>query len=216
MPPHDATPPPPKTRTPRQDRSRTKVDLIVEAAIRILEGEGLAALTTNRIADVAGVSIGTLYQYFRSKEAVVEFLVARELAVVRETAEAMLQQPEAHSGDPVRPFVRTLLNAFGSRHRARKLIMQAGFAQHTPGGLEFTLKAIQDLLSGATGGLSNDTPLLSPVQAMVLSAAVNGAISRAVQHDERLLSSEAFEDALVRLITGFFVDAHGSHAALKK
>ncbi|RYF63390.1 MAG: TetR/AcrR family transcriptional regulator, partial [Comamonadaceae bacterium] len=87
MPPHDATPPPPKTRTPRQDRSRTKVDLIVEAAIRILEGEGLAALTTNRIADVAGVSIGTLYQYFRSKEAVVEFLVARELAVVRETAE---------------------------------------------------------------------------------------------------------------------------------
>lgn len=209
-------PQPPKTRTPRQERSRIKVDLIVEAAIRILENDGLAALTTNRIAEVAGVSIGTLYQYFRSKEAVVEFLVARELTVVRETVEAMLQQPDAHAGDPVRPFVRTLLTAFGSRHRARKLIMQAGFAQNTPGGLEFTLKAIQDLLSGQAGGVSGDTPLLTPVQAMVLSAAVNGAISRAVQHDERLLSSEAFEDALVRLITGFFVDWKGDLVAPKR
>lgn len=203
-------------RTPRQERSRTKVDLIVEAAIRILEDDGLAALTTNRIAEVAGVSIGTLYQYFRSKEAIVEFLVARELAVVRDTAEALLQQPEAHAADPVRPFVHTLLTAFGSRHRARKLIMQAGFAQNTPGGLEFTLQAIQDLLSGRHGGPSGDAPLLSPVQAMVLSAAVNGAISRAVQHDERLLSSEAFEDALVRLITGFFIEPRGDHAAPKR
>jgi AcrR family transcriptional regulator len=64
-------------RTPKQERAQATVDAIVEAAARILVEEGWARLSTNRVAERAGVSVGTLYQYFRDKEAIVETLVDR-------------------------------------------------------------------------------------------------------------------------------------------
>jgi AcrR family transcriptional regulator len=57
---------------PKQDRSRSTVEAIIEAAARIIEANGLAALSTNRVAELAGVSVGSLYQYFPNKEALVE------------------------------------------------------------------------------------------------------------------------------------------------
>jgi len=58
-------------RQPKQERSREIVRAIQQAGLRILEQEGPAALTTNRIAEVAGVSIGSLYRYYPNKEAIV-------------------------------------------------------------------------------------------------------------------------------------------------
>jgi len=58
-------------RQPKTRHAAITVDAIVESVERILEQDGPTALTTNRIADVAGVSIGTLYQYFPNKEALV-------------------------------------------------------------------------------------------------------------------------------------------------
>ena len=60
----------PSRKAPRQERARATVNAIVLAAAHILRSEGLAAVTTNRIAEVAGVSIGSLYQYFPNKEGV--------------------------------------------------------------------------------------------------------------------------------------------------
>src|SRR5215469_493144 len=54
-----------------QERSRATVDALLEATARILLKEGYDKASTNRIAEVAGVSIGSLYQYFPSKEALV-------------------------------------------------------------------------------------------------------------------------------------------------
>lgn len=53
------------------------VDYILEAATRVLSADGLASLTTNRVAEVAGVGIGSLYQYFPNKSALVAALIAR-------------------------------------------------------------------------------------------------------------------------------------------
>ncbi|MGL4279508.1 MAG: TetR/AcrR family transcriptional regulator [Albidovulum sp.] len=64
-------------KTPRQGRSRATVEAILEAATRILEEEGLAGLTTNRTAERAGVSIGSLYQYYPSRDAILAELVRR-------------------------------------------------------------------------------------------------------------------------------------------
>ncbi len=58
-------------RTPRQERARELVDAICTAGRLILEEEGPEALTTNRIAERAGVSIGSLYQYFDNKEEII-------------------------------------------------------------------------------------------------------------------------------------------------
>src|SRR5258708_22186871 len=54
-----------------QERSRLTVDALLEATTRVLIKEGYDRASTNRIAEVAGVSIGSLYQYFPSKEALV-------------------------------------------------------------------------------------------------------------------------------------------------
>lgn len=69
---------------PVQARARATVDAMIEAAARILADEGPSGLSTNRIAEIAGVSIGSLYQYFPSKEAIAAALVEDMLARDRE------------------------------------------------------------------------------------------------------------------------------------
>lgn len=69
---------------PGQKRSRQTVEAIVEAAARILTEEGYGCLTTNKVADLAGVSIGSLYQYFENKESLVYAVYERHQQRVRE------------------------------------------------------------------------------------------------------------------------------------
>ena len=90
----------PKPRkTPTQRRAVETCAAIVEAAARILETGDADALNTNRIAERAGVSIGTLYQYFPDKHAILVALIRREregllteLRAIRESGEGVLQQ----------------------------------------------------------------------------------------------------------------------------
>ena len=65
-------------RTPRQARSRATWEAIVEAAAQILERDGPAGFNTNAVAERAGVSIGTLYQYFPNKAAILVAAAERE------------------------------------------------------------------------------------------------------------------------------------------
>src|ERR1700748_2960201 len=60
-----------------QERSRATVDALIEATARILVREGFDKASTNRIAQAAGVSIGSLYQYYPSREAWVPAVTAR-------------------------------------------------------------------------------------------------------------------------------------------
>jgi AcrR family transcriptional regulator len=64
---------------PRQDRSRATIDAILEATARVLVKEGFDRASTNRIAEAAGVSVGSLYQYFPGKEALVAALIERHI-----------------------------------------------------------------------------------------------------------------------------------------
>lgn len=63
---------------PKQSRSVATVDAVLEATAHILEHEGLSALNTNRIAEKAGVSVGSLYQYFPTKEAILTEIIRRK------------------------------------------------------------------------------------------------------------------------------------------
>ncbi len=77
-------------KSPRQARSAETVRIILEAAARILEAHGLDGFTTNAVAERAGVSIGSLYQYFPGKEALTGALIHRETSVLLEDATAAL------------------------------------------------------------------------------------------------------------------------------
>lgn len=71
---------------PVQERSRFTVDVILEAAVQVFEQYGYAAGTTARIAERAGVSVGSLYQYFPNKDAILVALADQHIAECQELA----------------------------------------------------------------------------------------------------------------------------------
>ncbi len=73
---------------PRQTRSKVTVDAIFEATIQVLLSDGPRRLTTTRVAERAGVSVGTLYQYYPNKQALLYAVLQRHLARVAEAVEA--------------------------------------------------------------------------------------------------------------------------------
>lgn len=95
-------------KTPVQERSRRTVDEILGAAARILVEDGYSALTTNDVAAAAGVSIGSLYQYFPNKAAILFRLQSDEW---RQTTELLRGILEDASRPPLERL-RTLVHAF--------------------------------------------------------------------------------------------------------
>jgi AcrR family transcriptional regulator len=100
-------------KAPSQARARATVGAILDAAARILTHEGYDALTTNRVAEVAGVSIGSLYQYFPNKEALIASLSKRHLDDLQRT----LDEAAALAGDrSFEDIVRHLIAANVAAH----------------------------------------------------------------------------------------------------
>lgn len=85
---------------PRQARSRATVDRILDAAARLFDRDGYVATTTNHVAEEAGVSIGSLYQYFPSKDALLTALAERHLDAATPVVRAMASQVEPGSIGP--------------------------------------------------------------------------------------------------------------------
>ena len=89
-----------KRRTPQQGRSLATIDAIFEAASQVLEANGVEGFNTNLVAERAGVSIGTLYQYFANKDDIVIGMVRREADTLRKAVTKHLAhaQGRQHSG----------------------------------------------------------------------------------------------------------------------
>jgi AcrR family transcriptional regulator len=100
-------------RRPVQRRARHTVDAILDAVIRILKRQGMAAITTNRIAEVAGVSIGSLYQYFPDKRAIFVALHRRHIEQVDRLIQTSLVN---HADSPLNGLIRALIGAMIDAH----------------------------------------------------------------------------------------------------
>jgi AcrR family transcriptional regulator len=95
-----------------QERSRATVDALLEATTRVLLKEGYDRASTNRIAEVAGVSIGSLYQYFPSKEALVAAVIDRHTQQVSQvTRNALVKLAASPIEVAAREFVSLAINA---------------------------------------------------------------------------------------------------------
>ena len=189
----------PKRRIPRQARAAETVSLVLEAAAQILEAQGLAGFTTNAVAERAGVSIGTLYQYFADKNAVLLALARQQteatVAAVRGALEPVGENdPEAR----VRAMVRAVINAFGGRMKARRAVVQAVLAQGA--GIE-TMRPVAAYLA-SVGAVTPHLPLTAE-QLFVLSRALLGTIRAAVLEEQPFLRSRAFEDEIVRMVLAY-------------
>ena len=103
----------PRPRRPRQRRALETVDVIVRATTQILSREGVERLTTNRVAEKAGVSIGSVYQYFPDKDALIDEVRRRYEEAFRER---MLGLVAAIGALPLREAIDCCVRALVALH----------------------------------------------------------------------------------------------------
>ena len=192
-----------KRRSPHQARARDKLELIFEASIRILNKQGMDGLTTNRIAEVAGVSIGTLYQYFSNKQEILAALGQREIeATIARITEQFLDS--SSETDKLRLLVHILLNAFDGRHQVRKILLDIALTQQGIKGMDQSVSRITSFLhSPMAAHFFQNASSLTEMDIFVLSSAVTGVIRSALVRDVDLLSLQELEDKIVLLIRSY-------------
>lgn len=96
-------------KTPRQARATVTLEAILEATIQVLVATGPTRLTTTRVAERAGVSVGTMYQYFPNKQALLYAVTGRYLDIVADSVEQACR--EQH-GAPVGRMAEALVEAY--------------------------------------------------------------------------------------------------------
>ncbi len=115
-------------RKPRQARSAATVEIILEATVQVLLDRGVEGTTTKRIAERAGVSVGSLYQYFPNKEALISELVARHIAKMQELTRVTI---EKLARGPLERGPGILFEAIVAAHRVNPRLHQV-FMQQLP------------------------------------------------------------------------------------
>ena len=202
-------PPPvdnPLRKTPSQTRALRTIDTLIEAAARILASEGEAGFTTNRVAERAGFSIGTLYQYFPSKEAIIVAMVRRQRERVMRELDALLERAargECSAEEALRIYIRRLIDAFGRGQQAQRLIARLGWQLDAPALIVRAMDEGSDAIRLALQRLDDPAlPVPDDATLYALSRAVMGAVRSAALEDSAMIDDPRFEDALVRMVWG--------------
>ena len=184
-------------RTPRQARAGSTIEAILDATFQLLEADGVEKLTTNHVAERAGVSIGTLYQYFGGKQDVLAALAQRRAAAVREAiAQTVIARPDLGS---VRVIVRALMNGVAGSPATRQVLLDAFFQQ----GEDDVLVHHHQAFLAAIAGKAQLEIDLTRETAFVLTHAVISLLRAAAAEPGLELDPEALEDELVRLMEAY-------------
>jgi AcrR family transcriptional regulator len=113
---------------PRQARAQATVHAILEATVQVLDREGLDAATTTRIAEVAGVSVGSLYQYFSHRDAILNALQDREFERALALMQSVLDDAklDQEPRDTVVAVVRGLAGLYAGRPGLHRVLAIEG------------------------------------------------------------------------------------------
>lgn len=114
-------------KSPTQGRSKTLVSSIFEAATRILPKTGYEGVTTNQLAKIAGVSVGSIYQYFANKDEIFALLLEKNLSETKALVEAVIRSRTATPlNELIAESVSTVVDLnLDNRDFVAKLFMQA-------------------------------------------------------------------------------------------
>jgi AcrR family transcriptional regulator len=187
-------------KTPSQGRSQHTVEVILDAAAQVLEAD--AAATTNHIAARAGFSIGTLYQYFPNRNAVLAALAAREQTRILAGVASVLRDIDPQAPDvALRGALRLFLHAFQSRRTLRRQVLLT-LLPNLPDLLrgqvvDAVLGEVIDILQAKCG------PRIRPldqVARFVATRAVMGVVRAAVIEGTIDVNDPRLEDELIRLL----------------
>jgi len=203
----EAAPTPGLRRTPRQRRSREIVAAILEAARQILAEREIGALTTQQVADRAGISIGSLYRYFPDKEAVI---AALQQVDTRAEARSLAESDWAIDALPLREALevmvdfqldrhRRLLDRYGRFHRERhRLASLAGTLG--PVEVEGRIRCFLERRSDSLRAIDLDHA------AFFLSRGMSALIRKAVEERPHKLAQPSFRAALVEIAARYLLD----------
>jgi AcrR family transcriptional regulator len=188
---------------PKQQRALDTVDTILEAAAQVVAQEGADGVSTNAVAERAGFGVGTLYQYFRNKEALLLGLMQREADKVRgEVAELTKRGDQLTVDQGIRELMRIVIRAFGSRPHVRRAMIL-----YLAGRID--LRKFQALTEDIAGIVRdairwrNDLPMPSQLRFRLLTRAVIGTIrATVIAEPDRVLTQE-FEDEIVTLVSAY-------------
>jgi AcrR family transcriptional regulator len=195
-----------------QERSRSTVDALVVATARILVKEGFDKASTNRIAEAAGVSIGSLYQYYPGKEALVAAVIERHNAeIMRVVRGAMADVASQPVGAAVRRLVGLAVDAHRVDPRLHRVLAEEvprtgrlqgleGFNREAHAFFLSYLESHRDELRVADLGLA----------AFVCVTTIEALAHTAVLHRSELLTAQALGalvDEATRMLVGYL---HGS------
>lgn len=159
-----------RRRKPVQARATGTVMLIFEAAAQIIQSQGLEAFTTNHVAQKAGVSIGSLYQYFPNKEALLIAMAEHQMQQVAQDIRKAVQRCQGDLAlDLELEVVRTLFAKLGTHYRVRHILC------------DFVIRVgrgdiLQAPLTEADQVLQEQGLALRPIERFVLASAVQGII----------------------------------------
>jgi AcrR family transcriptional regulator len=190
-------------RTPTQPRSQRTVADLFEATAQLLDTDTPERLTTNRVAERAGYSIGTLYRYFPSKLALLRGMSAREILRQEATVQTALKgmSSPVRTEFVVRIFVRAALRPFAGRHRVHAgVIRLLATAAEPEGQTNTTPLRLNAVLFSAPFA---ELPEISRETRFTMIHAVTGAIEAALRSKPELIASRDFEDLLVGLVLHF-------------
>lgn len=121
-------------KVPKQARAKATVNAIIQASAQVLVENGYAGMTTNSVAERAGVSIGSVYEYFPGKEAIVAAVATQLVQAMLKEMEAALQRAERLEFEPaMRHWIQSLYEISRAEHELLKvLLFQVPFVHHIP------------------------------------------------------------------------------------
>jgi AcrR family transcriptional regulator len=199
----------PSRKAPRQARAKDTVHAILEATIRILEREGVEAATTTRVAEVAGVSVGTLYQYFAHRDAILDALQDREferaLALMGEVLSSanLAQRPR----ETVTAVVEGLGALYASAPALHRVLVIEGLRVVDPERVEaFDLRVVAIIrhFLVATGATVRRVNV--EAAAFVIFQAVRAVMLACLLERPPGLDEKVLRDELVDLVLRYLVD----------
>ncbi|MDL2269264.1 TetR/AcrR family transcriptional regulator [Desulfosarcina sp. OttesenSCG-928-G17] len=193
-------------RTPRQQRSRQAVDAIFEATARLVESQGVERLTTARIAELSGYGVGTLYDYFPDKYAILVAMARRELDTIVKSVQQALTQPDTtkENTSATQKAMHALVCGFGGRQRLRGALLTtmiaSGHASELSAPIELIVNFLrhQDQEPGA-----KEMNRLSSDQLYILTRAVVGIIRAWAMEGCTRLSPHTLEVELTHLVQNY-------------
>ncbi|KQX67753.1 MULTISPECIES: TetR family transcriptional regulator [unclassified Streptomyces] len=183
----------PLRRTPRQARSKARLALLLEAAERILVGDGVEALTTTRVAAEAKVSVGSLYQYLPDRDAIIDALATGYFARLEDVMDELVRTAARERwDDPVGVLIDTFARVYRTEHGFRALWFGSGLTERTRAADREHKRRMADGVRRvllALGVASDDEALARACHAAILAAdaLAQEAFRRAPEGDTDLL-----------------------------